>query len=66
MIMGGILTREAAEKVNTILADEGFAAVLKHLAFYARLEMDIGLGDDVAKVLITLANRLIRGADVSR
>ena len=64
MIMGTVLSKEAATNLNGILEEEGYAAVLKHLAFFARREMEIVYGDKVASLLVSLANKLIRGEEV--
>lgn len=52
---GVVVSKSSAEKINDILAQEGFAAVLRHLAWWAQRELDDA--EEIRRVLITVANQ---------
>ena len=65
MIDGNILSQEGAAKLVDVLAEEGLYATIKFLGFFAQREIaDLEDADSVHRLLVLIANRLIRGEPI--
>lgn len=66
MNIGSIVSCSAAVSLNEVVEKDGFGAVLRHLAAIARAQMELTTGEEVTRILYTLANRLQVGDSPGR